>query len=180
MQKIETDKLYIIGLFMVTKNSNPYDYTPSSRFLKWIVVENQSDDYSTSFKDIKTGVSYLCSGFDEGDLFIDTNTIISMNNFTHKGKLSKEEINYYLKMHKEKDKLEQIRDKKIILETIRKALKTLGPEKAMELIENVMNEYDEECPNNIKEFIEEVSVTLEIGNNSSRRNKRKRYKKKGM
>jgi len=174
MQKIETDKLYIIGLFMVT-NNNPYKPVPSSRFLKWIVVESESDDYGTSFKDIKNGTAYFSSGFEVGDLFIDMNTIVSMNEFTHKGKLSKEEINYYLKMYKEQDKLNQIRDKRVILETMKKSLKALGPQKGMEIVNEVMKEHSEEIPKNIKEFVDEVSTTL--GLNDSNRNKR--YKKKG-
>lgn len=175
MQKFETDKLYIIGLFMVSSNG-PYDPVPESRFLKWIVVENQSDDYSTSFKDIKTGVNYFSSGFEVGDLFIDMDTIISMDKFTYKEKLSREEINAYLKMYKETDKLNQIRDKRIILETIKKSLKALGPEKGMGIINEIMREYDEEVPKNIKEFVNEVSVSLELIDNS---NKNKPYKKKG-
>ena len=177
MQKFETDKLYIIGLFMVT-NNNPYDPIVSSRFLKWIVVENESDDYSTSFRDIKTKVMYFSYGFEIGDLFIDMDTIISMDTFTHKEKISKEEIDAYLKMHKEQDKLEQIRDKRIILETIKKSIKALGPEKSMEIITEVIRDYDEEVPKNIKEFVSEVSTSLEL-KDSSNKNKSKRYKRKG-
>ena len=177
MQKMETDKLYIVGLFMITDIR--YDVNDGtkkeSRFLKWIVVENESDDYAAYFKDIKTGVHYFSQGFDVGDLFIEMDTIVSMNTFTHKAKLSKEEVGYYLKTYKENDNLQQIRDKRIILDVMRKALKALGTEKAMEIIYEIMYISDEECPKNIKEFLNEISVTLGLDTSL-----KKKYKKKGM
>ncbi len=162
MQKRQTDKLYIVGLFIISgeeyKND---DFVISRRFLKWIVVENESDDYTACFKDIKTGIKYFSYGNMVGDLYIDMNTLFSFNRFTNKSKLSKEEIAYYLKEFKANYDLTKIKNRKITYEILLHLVKEYG-EEASVIIDNVMEKFDEEGPENMKRFLKDISDSLDL------------------
>lgn len=163
MQKLETEKLYIVGLFIISgEEYNDLDERiVSRRFLKWIVVENNSDNYSVCFKDIKTGVNYYSSGNYVGDLYIDMNTLFSFNNFTNKLKLSKEEIALYLKEFKDDYNITKIKNRRITYEILLKLIKEFG-EEAIDIIDDVMEEYNEETPENIKRFLRDISESLDL------------------
>ncbi len=160
MQKRQTDKLYIVGLFIIAgeeyKND---DFVISRRFLKWIVVENESDDYTACFRDIKTGIKYFSYGNMVGDLYIDMNTLFSFNRFTNKLKLSKEEIALYLKEFKDNYDLTKMKNRRITYEILLKLVKEYGEEASI-IIDKVMEEYDEESPENMKRFLKEISDSL--------------------
>lgn len=163
MQKLVTEKLYIVGLFIISgEEYNDLDERiVSRRFLKWIVVENNSDNYSVCFKDIKTGVNYYSSGNYVGDLYIDMNTLFSFNNFTNKLKLSREEIAIYLKEFKDDYNITKIKNRRITYEILLKLIKEFG-EEAVDIIDNVMEEYNEETPENMKRFLRDISESLDL------------------
>lgn len=173
MQKIQTDKLYIVGLFIVSgeeyKND---DLVVLRRFLKWIVVENESDDFSVCFRDIKTGVKYFSYGNMVGDLYIDMNTLFSFNRFTNKQKLGKEEIALYLKQFKDDYNITKIKNRRITYEVLLKLIKELGDEATL-IIDKVMQEYDEESPENMKRFLQDISDSLDL---NEKKRTRKRWK----
>lgn len=160
MQKLLTDKLYIVGLYMITD----YDYytnTKSSKFLKWIVVEDQSDSYSVCFKDIKTKVNYFLAGIVKGDLYIDVDTIYSMNNLTNKQKLGIEEINTYLEEFKQLDTLNKHEKKKKIYEILDKLLQD-PDEETLKMINEVINDDNDENKLDKKEFLKDIKQSLEL------------------
>ena len=162
MQKIQTDKLYIVGLFIVSGiEYHNDDQIVSKRFLKWIVVENESDYYTACFRDIKTGVNYFSSGREIGDLYIDMDTLFSFNNFTNKLKLGKEEIAIYLNDFKNNYNMTKIKNRKITYEILSKLINELG-EEAYVIIDKVMQEYNEETPENMKRFLTDVSESLDL------------------
>lgn len=162
MQKLQTDKLYIVGLFIVSGIEYiEEEMIISKRFLKWIVVENESDYYSACFRDIKTGVNYFSSGREVGDLYIDMDTLFSFNNLTNKLKLSKEEIAIYLKEFKDNYNMTKIKNRRITYEILLKLIKELG-EEAYVIIDKVMKEYNEETPENMKRFLNDVSESLDL------------------
>ena len=172
MQKLETEKLYIVGLFIIAGREYKNDEEViSRRFLKWIVVENNSDDYSVYFKDIKTKVNYSSYGFDIGDLYIDMNTLFSLNNFTNKQKLSREEIELYLKEFKENYNISKFKNGEIIYEIIAELIKEFGDE-ANIIIDKVMNKFNEESPENMKRFLNNISDSLDL--NEKKYNKSRR------
>lgn len=172
MQKLETEKLYIVGLFIIAGREYKNDEEViSRRFLKWIVVENNSDDYSAYFKDIKTKVNYSSYGFDIGDLYIDMNTLFSLNNFTNKQKLSREEIELYLKEFKGNYNITKFKNRQIIYEIIAELIKEFGDE-ANIIIDKVMNKFNEESPENMKRFLNNISDSLDL--NEKKYNKSRR------
>lgn len=172
MQKLETEKLYIVGLFIIAGREYKNDEEViSKRFLKWIVVENNSDDYSVYFKDIKTKVNYSSYGFDIGDLYIDMNTLFSLNNFTNKQKLSREEIELYLKEFKGNYNITKFKNRQIIYEIIAELIKEFGDE-ANIIIDKVMNKFNEESPENMKRFLNNISDSLDL--NEKKYNKSRR------
>ena len=173
MQKIETEKLYIVGLFIIAGEEYKNDESiVSRRFLKWIVVENESDDYTACFRDIKTNVKYFSYGYQVGDLYIDMNTLFSFNRFTNKLKLGKEEIALYLKEFKDNYNLTKIKNRKIIYELLLKLIKELGDDASI-IIDNVMQEFDEESPENMKRFLRDVSESLDLNDKKKVRNRKK-------
>ena len=175
MQKLQTDKLYIVGLFIISGEEYKEDeLIVSRRFLKWIVVENESDDYTACFRDIKTDVRYFSYGYQVGDLYIDMNTLFSFNRFTNKLKLGKEEIALYLKEFKDNYNVTKIKNRKITYELLLKLIKELGDE-ANIIIDDVMEEFNEESPENMKRFLRDVSESLDLNDK-----KKVRSRKKGM
>ncbi len=169
MQKLETDKLYIVGLFIISgEEYRNDDFIVSRRFLKWIVVENESDDYSVCFRDIKTGVKYFSYGNMTGDLYIDMNTLFSFNRFTNKQKLGKEEIALYLKEFKDDYNMTKIKNRRITYEVLLKLIKEFG-EDAVVVIDKVMEEYNEESPENMKRFLRDISESLDLNENKKTR-----------
>ena len=173
MQKIQTDNLYIVGLFIIAgEEYKDEELIVSRRFLKWIVVENESDDYTACFRDIKTDVKYFSYGYQVGDLYIDMNTLFSFNRFTNKLKLGKEEIALYLKEFKDNYNLTKIKNRKITYEILLKLIKEFG-EEASAIIDNVMQEFDEESPENMKRFLRDVSESLDLNDKKKVRNRKK-------
>ena len=173
MQKLETEKLYIVGLFIISGREYKNDEEiVSRRFLKWIVVENHSDDYSVYFKDIKTKVNYSSYGFDIGDLYIDMNTLFSFNNFTNKQKLSREEIEIYLKEFKKNYNVTKLKNRQIIYEIIRELIKEFG-EEANVIIDKVMDKFNEESPENMKRFLDNISDSLDLNEKKYTKSRRR-------
>lgn len=171
MQKKYTDSLYIVGLYIVTE----FDYEFNSkegRFLKWIVVENLSDDYTTEFEDIKTKTKYHKEGFDLGELYVDLNTIVSMNKFTNKNKLGIEEINII----KEQFEREHQKDKEarkmmnVICKACKSMISEIGKEKAQEIINDIVDDMDMQ-PMKTEELFKKAENGLDIKGNTRRRNK---------
>lgn len=173
MQKLETEKLYIVGLFIISGREYKNDEEiVSRRFLKWIVVENHSDDYSVYFKDTKTKVNYSSYGFDIGDLYIDMNTLFSLNNFTNKQKLSREEIEIYLKEFKKNYNVTKLKNRQIIYEIIRELIKEFG-EEANVIIDKVMYKFNEESPENMKRFLDNISDSLDLNEKKYTKSRRR-------
>lgn len=162
MQKFQTDKLYIVGLFIISGEEYRNDEMLLSRkFLKWIVVENESTLYAACFRDIKTNVNYYSSGRNIGDLYIDMNTLFSFNNLTNKLKLSKEEIALYLKDFKQDYNISKIKNRRITYEILSKLIKEFGEDAAV-IIDKVMDEFNEETPENMKRFLKDISESLDL------------------
>ena len=173
MQKLETEKLYIVGLFIVTgREYKNEEEIMSRKFLKWIVVENLSDDYSVYFKDIKTKINYSSYGFDIGDLYIDMNTLFSFTNLTNKLKLSKEEIYLYLKDFKTDYNLTKLKNRKIVYEIINELIKEFG-EEANVIIDKVMDKFNEESPENMKRFLDNISDSLDLNEKKYTKSRRR-------
>lgn len=174
MQKLQTDKLYIVGLFIISgEEYHNEELILSRRFLKWIVVENESTLYSACFRDIKTNVNYFSTGRDIGDLYIDMNTLFSFNNFTNKLKLSKEEIALYLKEFKEDYNISKIKNRRITYEILSKLIKEFGDEAAV-IIDKVMDEFNEETPENMKRFLRDISESLDLPDRKNKSRNRRR------
>lgn len=174
MQKLQTDKLYIVGLFIVSGEEYHNDeLILSRRFLKWIVVENESTLYSACFRDIKTGVNYFSTGRDIGDLYIDMNTLFSFNNLTNKLKLSREEIALYLKEFKEDYNISKIKNRRITYEILSKLIKEFG-EDATIIIDKVMDDFNEETPENMKRFLRDISESLDLPERKNKSRNRRR------
>ena len=173
MQKLETEKLYTVGLFIISGREYKNDEEIMNRkFLKWIVVENKSDDYTACFKDIKTGVNYYSQGFDIGDLYIDMNTLFSFTNFTNKQKLSREEISLYLKQFKDDYNITKLKNKRIIYGIIEELIKDFGDE-ANIIIDKVMDKFNEESPENMKRFLSSISESLDLNQKKSTKTRRR-------
>ena len=119
MQKLETDNLYIAALNMITDiNYTNESEVISKKFLKWIIVENTSDTYVSDFIDIKTQTKYYNSAIEKGELFIDLSSLISLNTFTNKSKLSKEECTFILEQFKKNFEIDKEERKKAVFEII--------------------------------------------------------------
>ena len=119
MQKEETNDLYLAALNIVTDvkyKDNKEEI--SSKFLKWIIVKNKSDNYMTDFIDIKSNTKYYNSAMEKGELFIDLNSIISLSAFTVKSKLSLADCNFILEQHKREYEIEKVERRKAVFEII--------------------------------------------------------------
>ena len=180
MQRLQTDKLYIVGLFIISgEEYHDDELILSRRFLKWIVVENESTLYTACFKDIKTGVNYFSSGRDIGDLYIDMNTLFSFNNLTNKFKVSKEEIYRYLEDFKQDYNISKIKTRRIINEMLLELIKE-HKEDAAVIIEKVMDKFNEETPENMKRFMRDISESLDLPERKNKtRNRRREWSKNG-
>ena len=100
------------------------------------------------------------------------NTLFSFNRFTNKLKLGKEEIALYLKEFKDNYNLTKIKNREITYEILIKLIKEFG-EEASAIIDNVMQEFDEESPENMKRFLRDVSESLDLNDKKKVRNRKK-------
>ena len=174
MQKLQTDKLYVVGLFIISgEEYHREELILSRKFLKWIVVENESTIYQASFRDIKTNVNYFSEGSSIGDLYIDMNTLFSFNNFTNKLKLGKEEIELYLKEFREDYNIDKIKTRRITYEILSKLIKEFGEDAAV-IIDKVMEEFNEESPENMKRFLRDISESLDLPDRKNKSRNRRR------
>ena len=161
MQKTETDNLYIVGLHIVTDTEFLEEQdVVTSKFLKWIIVENQSASYITEFVDIKTNTKYYKEGFSIGDLYVDMDTIVSMNTFTNKRKLSKEEMYIILEQFKREQDIEKIRMRKMFYKAFKDVIYEVGEEKVTDIVNKMIDNDDEVIK--IDDAMDKIAYSLDI------------------
>lgn len=161
MQKFYTKSLYIAGLYVVANDEyiNSDDYLMTGRFLRWVVVNNVSDDLSTEFIDIDDDVKYYSSGLLKGDVYINLESLYSFTNLSSKSKLSKEEIFVLLDKYKN-DKLEsKIKNMRIIYDVIVKLIDSIGLSDAYLIIDDLLSKYG--FDGDFNDFLNELHYNLD-------------------
>ena len=100
------------------------------------------------------------------------NTLFSFNNFTNKQKLSREEIEIYLKEFKKNYNVTKLKNRQIIYEIIRELIKEFGEEENV-IIDKVMDKFNEESPENMKRFLDNISDSLDLNEKKYTKSRRR-------